>query len=264
MKHFVFAGRYGDICHSLPAVYEYAQRCGVRPRFTAAEEFAGILDGCSYLEGYGAPVPWQKINDVLGWAKAKFPEDEFTVMACYGHDYSPGYRCFSYLRESWRLSGCPKPPETVPLIFDKRDKAREAALIQRYAPHERFIALSVHGKSSPFAHAPTLISDIQQACPDLPIVNVGEIYAERVYDVLGVLERAEALVTIDTLHLHLSAAVPTLPVFALVCDGPTLWNRSDWRPQQVWRASYAEFFDRRKSFMSTLPRYAKNLSRVVA
>jgi hypothetical protein len=76
--------------------------------------------------------------------------------------------------------------------------------------------------------------------------------AGRVYDLLGLFEKAEALVTIDTLHLHLSAAVPTLPVYALICDGPTKWNRSDWRPQQVFRCLYSEFADQRVAFRLAL------------
>jgi hypothetical protein len=253
MRHYVFAGRYGDICHSLPAVWEYAQRTGDRPRFTAAAEFAGILDGCSYLEPHGAPVQWEKIQEVIRWAKGQWPDDDYVVMACYGHDYSPGYQCHSYLRDSWRLSQCPRPPETVPLVFDLRSPEREAELIRRHTPADKpFIAVSTQGKSSPFHHTAQLLADIRTACPDLPIVDVGAIRGEKVFDVLGLMESATALVTIDTLHLHLSAALPTLPVFALVCDGPTLWNRSDWRPQQVWRASYSEFINLRPQFRHAL------------
>jgi hypothetical protein len=264
MRHFVFGGRFGDICHSLPAVFEYWTRTGERPRFTAAAEFASILDGCAYLEPISAPVPWQNINDIVQYSKSRFPQDEFVVMACYGVNYSPGYKNHSYLRDSWRLSQCPFPPETVPLVFDKRNPAREEVLRQRIGLPERFIAVSTTGKSSPFNHTPTLLADIHTACPTMPIVDIGTIRADRVYDVLGILEWAEVLVTIDTLHLHLSAALPDLPVFALVCDGPALWNRSDWRPQQVWRATYSEYLELRPSFRETLQSYVKNLSRVVA
>lgn len=254
MKHFIFAGRYGDICHSLPSVYEYAQRTGTKPRFTAAAEFAGILDGCSYLEPHAAPVAWQKIQEVLRYARALFPLDEFTVMACYGHDYSPGYKCYSYLRDSWRLSGCPIAPERVPLVFDNRNKLREENLIKLHTRNcgKPFILVSTHGKSSPFSNSATLLADIQAARPDCDIVDISQARAERVYDLLGLFEKAVALVTIDTLHLHLSAAVPSLPVFAFICDGPTRWNRTDWRPQQVWRCTYSEFLDKRAEFKRAL------------
>jgi len=266
VRHFVFGGRFGDVCHSIPAAFEYWTRTGEKPRFTVASEFASILDGCSYLQPVSAPVPWQRINDIVAYSKSLYPNDEYVVMACYGLNYSPGYKNHSYLRESWRLSQCPFPPETVPLIFDQRDAVREETLYSVHTQHLKFknyIAVSTTGKSSPFNHTPTLLADIQQACPDVGIVDVGAVRATKVYDVLTLLERAEALVTIDTLHLHLSAAVPDLPVFALVCDGPSLWNRTDWRPQQVWRASYSEYLSLRASFRSALSSHVKNLSRMV-
>lgn len=253
MKHFVFAGRYGDICHSLPAVWEYFQRTGLRPRFTAAKEFAGILDGCSYLEPVAAPVPWVNINDVIAYSRSIYPEDDFTVMACYGKDYSPGYQCHSYLRQSWSLSQCPQPPESQPLVFDKRDAAREEELhVRLNIQPGRYILVSTAGKSSPFPHPQMLVADIKTARPDCQVIDISTTKAARVYDLIGLFERAEALVTIDTMHLHLAAACPRLPVFAFICNGPTRWNRTDWRPQQWWRCLYAEYPDRRAQFRTAL------------
>lgn len=254
VKHFIFGGRFGDICHSLPAVYEYAQRTGTRPRFTAAKEFASILDGCSYIEPYAADVPWARIQDIIAYAKRMFPADDFQVMACYGIDYPMTYRCWSFLRDSWRLSSCPTPPESQPLVFDWRNSTRETILKRSLGIGEsdKFVLVSLFGKSSPFNQPHLLLSDIQTARPDLKIVNISNVRAERVYDLIGLMEQATALVTIDTLHLHLSAAVPNLPLLALICDGPTRWNRSDWRPQQVFRCNYSQYADQRPLFRKAM------------
>ena len=254
MKHFVFGGRFGDICHSLPAVYEYAKRTGTRPRFTSSEEFASILDGCSYIEAYAAPCRWEKIQDIVQYARSLFPNDEFVVMACYGHDYNPGYENWSFLRDSWRLSQCPTPPESQPLVFDKRDPVREQELcnIHLRGVSRKFILLCTAGRSSPFQNSQMLLADIQASRPDCDVVDISQARAHRVYDMLALMEKAEALVTIDTMHLHLAAAVPNLPVFALICNGPTQWNRTDWRPQQYWRSTYAEYVNMRGDFRETL------------
>lgn len=253
MRHFVFGGRFGDVCHAIPAAYEHFKRTGERVRFTSSQEFASILEGCSYIEAHAAPVAWQKINDIVAYAKAKHGADDFSVCACYGHDYSPGYQCFSFLRDSWRLSRCPAPPETVPLIFDRRSPEREQRLLEKHVKSSKpFILVSTFGKSSPFNYAHNVHEDIRNARPDCEIVDMNYVKAERVYDLLGLFEKAVALVTIDTLHLHLSAAVPGLPVFALVCDGHTRWNRTDWRPQQVWRSTYALYPNRREQFKKAL------------
>ena len=267
MRHYVFGGRYGDICHSLTAVHEYYRRTGNRVRFTAASEFAGILDGCSWIDPIAAPVPWANINDIVAHSKALYPDDDYVVMACYGINYSPGYRNHSFLRDSWRLSQCPEPPETQPLVFDRRDPAREEVLIKSHLSNvsqNGFIAVCTSGKSSPFPSSHLLVDDIRKACPGMDVLDVGSIRAHRVYDILAILERARALVTIDTLHLHMSAAVPELPVLALICDGPALWNRSDWRPQQVWRATYSEYPNLRQSFRQTLAAHAKDHTRLVS
>jgi hypothetical protein len=254
MKHFVFNGRYGDIIHSLPAVWEYTQRTGETARMTVAAEFAHLIEGCSYIEGHAAQAPWVDINAITGQARRAFPNDDFCVMACYGKDYSSGYDCHSFLRQSWKLSGCPRPPETQPLVFDQRSKQREHELLANCGlnQNQKFILVSIAGKSSPFPHGQQLLADVKAARPDCQVIDLSAIKAQRVYDLLCLFEHAEALVTIDTMHLHLSAAVPTLPVFAFICNGPTRWNRSDWRPQQWWRCLYAEYQDRREQFKTAL------------
>jgi hypothetical protein len=253
MRHYIYGGRFGDVCHSIPAAYEYHLRTGQRVRFSCSAEFASILEGCSYIEPYAIQVPWQRINDIHRQAKNNFPGDDFVVMACYGHDYSPGYETYSFLRESWRLSGCQQPPETVPLVFDRRSLAREEKLIKQHVKTGKpVILVSTKGSSSPFNNAHLIYDDVRNARPDCEIVDLNFVKAERVFDLLGLYEKAVALVTIDTMHLHLSSAVPSLPVFAFICDGHTRWNRSDWRPQQVFRCVYAQYMDRRALFRSAL------------
>lgn len=257
MKHFIFNGRFGDIIHSLPAVYEYYRRTGERVRFTAAAEFATVLDGCSYIDPIAAPVPWVNIVDIEQYARHLCPGDDFTVMACYGKDYSCGYRNHSYLRDSWRLSGCPTPPETQPLVFDRRSPEREREMLEMAGiePGSRYILVACEGKSSPFMHRNALLQDVRQARPDCRVIDISGVRAHRVYDILALFEHAEALVTIDTMHLHLAAAVPSLPVYALICDGPTRWNRTNWRPQQVWRCVYGEYERFRDGLKSALCRH---------
>ena len=69
MKHFVFNGRFGDIIHGLPAVHEYHLRTGEKVRMTVAHGYQTLLEGCSWIEGYGAPIPWDKTGAIASWAK---------------------------------------------------------------------------------------------------------------------------------------------------------------------------------------------------
>ena len=263
MRHYIFNGRYGDIIHSLPAVYEYHRRTGERVRFTSAGEFTSVLEGCSYIDAIAAPVPWVNLNDILGYARRMHPEDEFIVMACYGKEYSPGYLCHSYLRDSWRLSQCPQPPETQALVFDRRSPEREQALrvqlgIRKGRP---YVLVALEGKSSPFPVGSMVMQDLQLSL-SMDVIDLSSVRCERVYDLLGLMEHAAALVTIDTMHLHMAAAVPELPVYALICNGPTRWNRTDWRPQQYWRSTYAEYERLRPQFRAALTSMTQSTPRI--
>jgi hypothetical protein len=99
-------------------------------------------------------------------------------------------------------------------VFDRRNPEREQKLI----PECPFIAVAPHGVSSPFAHSKQLISGLQSRFPEYKIVDLSKIQAEKPFDLLGVLDAASCLVTIDTLHLWLANAAKC-PTVALTNDG---------------------------------------------
>jgi hypothetical protein len=68
-----------------------------------------------------------------------------------------------------------------------------------------------------------------------------DMKAERFYDLIGLMEKAVCLVTVDSGPLHLAQAVPTLPVIALITDQISRWHGSPARPNHVLRIRYSEF-----------------------
>jgi hypothetical protein len=72
--------------------------------------------------------------------------------------------------------------------------------------------------SSPFANGKHLISGLQSRFTDYKIVDLSTIQAEKPFDLLGVLDAASCLVTIDTLHLWLANAAEC-PTIALINEG---------------------------------------------
>jgi hypothetical protein len=84
------------------------------------------------------------------------------------------------------------------------------------------------------------------------LIDLGKIKAHRLYDLLGLMERARFLVATDSAVLHLARAVPALPVVALQADTPGLWNGSPWRPEWIWSCRYRDFPRRAKSMIEAM------------
>ena len=74
------------------------------------------------------------------------------------------------------------------------------------------------------------------------IVDLCDVRASRIYDLLGLFERASLLITGDTYALHLATAVPRLPVIALVNDNPFLATTP--RCNVVLKLKYSEAVER--------------------
>jgi len=71
------------------------------------------------------------------------------------------------------------------------------------------------------------------------------------FDFLPWYDAADALVSIDTSHLHLSAA-SNKPVVALVQDRPDRWHGSAWSQRFACYCRYHEFDERKDEMVESL------------
>jgi hypothetical protein len=100
-----------------------------------------------------------------------------------------------------------------PLVIDRRDSSREEALYDQHVHTKKPLVLfNFTGVCSPFGYVPEmmrLLSDFRSRCE---LVDLGKIRGKRIYDLLGLYDRAVGLITIDTATAHLAPAsqVPTL------------------------------------------------------
>jgi hypothetical protein len=83
------------------------------------------------------------------------------------------------------------------------------------------------------------------------IVNLDRVKAHRVYDMLGLYDHAAALVSIDTVHLHLSRA-SNVPVFALARDYPTRWHGTPHQERFAFHCRYGDYPKREDEMMVAL------------
>lgn len=240
---YIQLGRLGDIMIMLPAMKHIFDMTGVKPVMMVCSEFVGMLEGCSYV------IPWPMAG--FSWygdvKLAKDIADHWydTVVVpkwwdCPGLQPPPpkageavvilnhqGRRMVvaapewdSYQYSQWKAAGFTKQEMLdLPLVFDRRNEAREAILAVNHLPKGKPAVLyNFGGLSNPMPYEPEVLRELQSLRDRVHLVNLRNIQADRIQDLLGLYDRALCLITGDTATLHLAAA-SKVPMIALVANG---------------------------------------------
>lgn len=253
-KIITLLGRVGDILAFLPvlhAEFKNGQRCGL----LVAEEFSGVMDGIGYADKIvfkgdcwdltkAMAQAWTLSSDVKCVQVAGPPE--LVKQFSYQPNGQEMALTDSFVKESWKLSGHFALWKTQPpLIFDRRDKARETKLLEAFPKKKKVILVAADGKTSPFPHRDLLFKLLKLNFePKYVVVDLAKFKAERIYDLLALYERVHCLVACDSAPLHLAQACPDLPVVALSNDTPSLWHGTPWRANHVCYIRYKDFGNR--------------------
>lgn len=234
----VMLGRYGDIANLLPICRHIAENYA-KPHLMVAREFESILEGVSYVIPEVVDMHYDRLDSAMQMAQRRFP----IVLRgqIWGKNHNQDKKTVSYNVESWRelgfLSRFNDP--NFELVFDRRDAKREAQLVSKLTNDKPMLLVQVTGSiSSPFQNGNEMLKVIQETFRDtLNIVDLGTVRAEKIYDIIGLMDKAVGMVAIDTAVLHLAAA-STMPVVALV--NPLPWAGSWLRCNCVERIGYAK------------------------
>jgi len=210
-------GRLGDNVNLLPVAYSEHLK-GRRPTIVTSSKYADIFEGVGYcdIKKYsGDPVELQHcINLCQGLP-------DLRVAQVFMHPKETKQES-NYALESYRLGKFPELWRKFPYVFDRRNPEREHQLLNQIFPKvydiQPFIAVATKGVSSPFANSEQLINGLRFRFPDYKIVDLSNVQAEKPFDLLGVMDAASCLITIDTLHLWLANAAQC-PTVALINDG---------------------------------------------
>lgn len=228
----VLLGRYGDITNFLPMLQLIAERYA-KPHLIVSREFASLLEGVSYVNPY--PVTFANNQPLMGIEIARKNFKHHIVAQIWGEDgFRPSKVTGSYNMESWHHAGFGQhwSKATFIPVFDRRNRVREDALVSKLEVVGKPMILTMlsGGVSSPFKDDGKVMAAVQEAFRDkYNVVDLSQIRAERIYDLVGLIERASALVSIDTATLHLAAATGT-PYVAIVNNAPWLgtYPRGNW------------------------------------
>lgn len=241
---YIALGRNGDVLAALPIVQHDPSSV-----LMVSIEYAPLLDGVStpYILWDG---DWRHVRAAHASVRRAYPR--IVVLQQYSIDGWPvTHATDSFVREMYRVAG-KLPVFPLPLRFDRRSPEREAALMGGVPMDKPLILVATHGLSSPFSHGDELLATLERALPSAVIFDLDVVRGERLYDLLGLMERALCLITIDSAFLHLAQAVPSLPVIALIADKPTLWHGSPAYAGQRLRIRYGDYPKRKDDLLSTV------------
>jgi len=239
---FVELGRYGDIINVLPICRDVFHSTGHRPVVVVAEAFAPLFDGVGYADPLPMALETVDIQPAIKEARTKF--DKVIVSQVYARGWHPSKLTPAYNVESWRLAGYLDrwADASMKLVFDRRDYRRERALISKVWPEadKPVVLINGVGHSSPFAGRAAFQARVFERWQDeVAFVDLGDIQAERIFDLVGLMELADGVVTTDTATLHLAAATLT-PTVALLSDGGG-WKQTSPRCNCVLKFTAGEW-----------------------
>lgn len=252
---FVQPGRYGDLILLLPAFRLWSIMCGKAVRVFTAMEFASVLEGASYVEPYPLSLHW--MGDTYRFveiAKKMHPWVICTQLHGQGLNCVPdSFPSFSMTM--WNRTGLRQLYHTLPLIFDRRNLEREAALAKRLGiglTNKPVLAYNLEGDTSPLPRKELLHSAmIDRLREKFHLINLGPVRATRIYDILGLYDRAAVLVTIDTATLHLAPA-SKVPYIALTRDDGSGQSGSIPKGNCVLKVGYSQMPNQLNNIIDTI------------
>lgn len=225
MSVFICTSKFGDICNALPIIYHEFKKTGEVQTVVTSEKYGELFPACSYINTVLSPTKWSDLHETIKWSKERY--EEVKILQCHGDRFPFEQTQRSFQQEVYLRNGLLDQWDKLELIFDNRDEKREQELISKTVPRaklrgrpfEKFILLGDAGESAPFPQIEELYSMLQSGFGEThKIIRLSCVKAEKIYDLIGLYDRAACLVTIDTVHLHLAKA-SRVPIVALARDG---------------------------------------------
>lgn len=246
--------RFGDLLNILPVAKAIADQEGGKVTMLVHPEFHGLLEGLSYVD----LLPWtgDQLRPQSAAASVSGKFERVIISQVASGEQQREKICESFNMESWRHAGFLDrwTDPRMTLLLDNRSPEREALLLAKLGLEDKpFILFNGASVSSPFMEQEQLLWELHSRfCEQVRVVNLSQLRAERYQDVLGLLDRAMALVSIDTATLHLAAA-SHVPVIALLSDHKgDLWLGSKLRYQPALSMRYREYPIRKEEIFRTL------------
>lgn len=249
---FVLLGKFGDCINALPIIEREYKTSHKKPTVVTSPKYAAVFDGCAYVgKVINFTGKWGDLHSAIKFAKGMF--NDVTVLQCHGDNFPFQQTKPSFQHEVYdRVKLLREWPNMRP-NFDRRDAGREMNLVKSLVgDSEKFILLADQSESSQFK----LIEELKLMIHtkfggEYKIIHLSKVRAQKIYDLLGLYERAAALVTTETVHTHLSMGC-NVPTFVLAADG---WRGSAFRKSFGFYLKYADWERRKNDFIGAIDNF---------
>ena len=253
---FVMLGKFGDLIHMLPVFLHTFKRDKVKPVVMVSDQFASVLDGVSYVTPWVVPMKWpDELNAALNEAKKHFVNpivpQFWNIPIPQEIIESEDANCTLAM---WKSCGIDRQYfASSPVVFDRRDPAREEFVSKTAGHYGRPVILyNLEGASCPFPFAAEVLQTLRLLKGNAELVDLAAIRCDRIYDLLGLYDRAVGMVTVDTATLHL-AGTGGIPYVALLNDG---WSRAEPKGRCVLSLPYSESRERMNEIAQEVLKFA--------
>jgi hypothetical protein len=245
----IYLSRLGDVVNALPMAYYYHKQ-GHEVDFHVHPDFAAILEPVSYVK----TVLWhglhRDVNGCASWCMKNGGYNRVLDVQVNGNDNPPPFHTENFVAQAWARGGLLDKFHEIPLVFDKRDREGEIQATKHIPPDDPdnsrpLLVYSLYGHSSPMKGANQVESwIISEFSKTHRLLNIGQLPLRKPHHLLGILELASRLITIDTLPLHLSYATLT-PTIALQPDQSNYgdgfkYYQSEPRKHWIEKLTYTE------------------------
>jgi hypothetical protein len=256
---------------------EIKRRIGLNPIVIVSRDYASVLDGVSYVTPDVVKEGWfdgmstarrmalQKYGSVIvpaWWHDPETVQDLVTdmnqngvrVLQSHGRNWGVNINTHpDFATSMWRRAGFTREEMlTLPLVFDRRNKDREEELCKKHIYGNKPLLLyNFTGVSSPFGYVPEVMRLMRDYQADFFMLDLGMVRCARIYDLLGLYDRAVGLITIDSATMHLAPA-SKVPTIWLTVPG---WGKSTPRGNVALHVQYDQTPKRLEEIRAVLEKW---------
>ena len=248
-KCYICLGKIGDILSILPILYAEYKKTGKRPVLVVSKTYSSVLEGAGYLTPLIYESNFGDVRGAVRFAKRRFLQ--VINLQMHGIDFEVEHLTPSFQTDAWLRARAVDHFQNWPLVIDQRSSLREKILFNSTVKkvradglgnyghvNEKYLLVGDVSESSPFEHIEELVAMLKAEFePAIRVIRLSEVKADRFFDLLGLYDYAECLITIETAHTHLSRA-SGVPVVVLAADG---WRGAADRERFRFYCRYSEW-----------------------
>lgn len=249
---YIALGKNGDIINILPILHRQWLKEGVPQKLVVAQEFIGLVSGLYYVQPISFRGQFDEIERAI--IEQKRAGNTVVPLGVHGKNFPFQKKHHSFAIDQWDRAGMADMWGKIPLQIDAQQSPADNG--------DRIILFGDHSLSSPFFQREQLHEDLVKEFPDHKVIRLSTVRVKDIKEFVAIYNRSDLLVTVETVHAHLSAAAKC-PVIILATDKPSIWHGTPQRKGLAFHCRYSEY-DKRKDELMRSAKSAVNKIRIPA